>query len=314
MQNSLFMINDEPYCLWEHDIKERNLEFLKGFDTEFFEYLLHCHINQDDDQRASLALAICLHHGLETLFSLLGAYIQAPDCVYAWIGKYRTNDLRELVSKVNSGKGVSTKLRIERVSWRHVAELVFASYGTDAKRKTDTAKLFADTWTRLSHDFLDTVKSDQYNSMKHGFRVSPGGFKFAVGLESTYGVSPPPEEMQVIGHSEYGATFFKVEKIGTDKSNRSLRTRRTSLNWSIERMTGQIQLIQMSINNIISSLMVLNGAPPGTCKFIRPVDDDAFLAPWLYNTGVGSVNFDFCVDESNTVRTTKKMILKALNK
>ena len=75
------MVNREPYCLWDTDLIGRSREFLKGLDPEFFEYSLNVHLEARDQQRASVALRLALHHALETLFSLLGAYIQAPDLV-----------------------------------------------------------------------------------------------------------------------------------------------------------------------------------------------------------------------------------------
>ena len=39
VQNTIFSIGDEPYCLWEVNIKERNIEYLDLIDHEFFEYL-----------------------------------------------------------------------------------------------------------------------------------------------------------------------------------------------------------------------------------------------------------------------------------
>lgn len=83
MENSIYVVNKEPYCIWEVDIKERNKEFLNGIDPEYFYYLAELHAGADDEKRAAIALRSTLHHAMETMFSLLGAYIQAPDCAYA---------------------------------------------------------------------------------------------------------------------------------------------------------------------------------------------------------------------------------------
>lgn len=37
MQNSIFVVNEEPYCILEVDLLERNNEFLDGIDTEYFD-------------------------------------------------------------------------------------------------------------------------------------------------------------------------------------------------------------------------------------------------------------------------------------
>ena len=71
MQNSIFVVNKEPYCIWEIDVGERNREFLSGIDPEYFSYLAEIHLNADDEKRAAIALRAAFHHALETLFSLI---------------------------------------------------------------------------------------------------------------------------------------------------------------------------------------------------------------------------------------------------
>src|SRR5437867_7832701 len=54
-----------------------------------------------------------------TLFrSLLCAALQAPDCVFAWIQKCRTEDLRSIVGEITTGRGqVFNKVRMDAVTW-----------------------------------------------------------------------------------------------------------------------------------------------------------------------------------------------------
>lgn len=129
MQSSIFIVNEEPYCIWEVDLPERNMEFLDGIDTEYFDYVLKVHVEAEDEKRASIALRTTLHHAMETMFSLLGAYIQAPDCVHAWIAKCSNKDLRDFVDKIGHFRNnFFTKLNIENVSWGNVADSVFRCY------------------------------------------------------------------------------------------------------------------------------------------------------------------------------------------
>jgi len=37
MQSSIFLVNDEPFCVWEPDLKETCKRFLKRLDPDFFE-------------------------------------------------------------------------------------------------------------------------------------------------------------------------------------------------------------------------------------------------------------------------------------
>ena len=243
MQTTIFTVNDEPYCLWEEDSVARNLEFLNGLDPDYFEYSLNTHIASEDEKRASIALRVSLHHSIETLFSLLGAYIQAPDCAYAWIAMYSNADLRTLVERIGKGDPTTfTKLNLPAVTWKAVAESIFSTYMPGTDRQTKTVEKFSGLWHALSHELTDQALIIEYNSLKHGFRVRPGGFALAVGVEHTPGTAPPPDEMRLLGKSDYGATFFKIEPLWPEQKSRSVRSRRTSVNWSVERIVLLHQL------------------------------------------------------------------------
>jgi hypothetical protein len=280
MQTSIFLVNEEPYCLWKVDIHERSAEFLKGLDPDYFEYSLNAHTATKDEQRASIALRTSLHHALETLFSLVGAYVQAPDCAYAWIAKCSNTDLRALVQRINNGNPtVFTKLNISSVTWSNIAESVFHTHMPGTDRQAKTMECFSSLWTRLAHEFTDPNHIDEYNSLKHGFRVKRGGFALAVGAEHQYGVPPPQSEMHLLGKSDFGTSFFKVEALGSDRKSRSIRTRRTSVNWSIERVILLAQLAYFSINNVVSALRFMNGVPAEQCRFLCPENDEDFDMP-----------------------------------
>lgn len=314
VQNSIFVVNEEPFCIWEVDITARNGEFLDGIDTKYFDYLLNVYLESEDKKRSAIALRATLHHAMETMFSLLGAYIQAPNCAYAWIAKCSNKDLRQLVRNIgNHYSTLFTRLNIEQVSWESVSKLIFQDYKPDSERNIQTTKLFASLWQRLAYEFIDRNYIDEYNSIKHGFRVRSGGFSLAVGLEHEYEVAPPAEEMKTIGSSDHGSSFFRVEPIGTLKGNRSIRSKRISINWKVEKVALLIQLVSMSINNIVLALKIVNGTKTDTCQFMRPEKDSDFDKPWSYGTGVTSFNMDYVINDNDVVSTTRSELLKKIN-
>lgn len=314
MQTAVFLVADEPYCLWDADIAKRNIEFIEGLDADYFEYNLTVHTNSEDEKRASVALRVSLHHAIETLFSLIGAYVQAPECAYAWIGKYSNADLRKLVSSISkSDAKVFTKLNIQPVSWKTIAESIFGTYMPGTDRQVKTIEKFAALWQSLSNELTDQTVVDEYNSLKHGFRVKSGGFALAVGVESKPGVVPPSSNMHFLGQSNYGATFFRIENLWPEQRNRSIRSRRTSVNWSIERVALTLQLTHMSINNVVSALKIINRIAPSKCRFLRPEKDEDFEEPWKHSPGVTNINFDHVIDETNARPVTKKELLKLLD-
>lgn len=313
MQSSIFAVNDEPYCLWEVDLASRTRTFLDGIDTEYFDYILRTHINTADEKRAVLAIRLSLHHAIEVLFSLLGSFVQAPDCPYAWIAKCSNTDLREFIARVSKeDASLITRLNIPSVSWTTLASAIFSTYQPGTDRQKCTIKHFANLWDSLSGEFLNQVHIDEYNALKHGFRARPGGFALAFGIEPVYGVSPPDSEMKALGHSDFGATFLKIEPLGSAKGNRHIRSRQTSVNWSLERIVLLQQLVHMSINNVVSALKIVNNYAPSTCRFLRPESDSDFERPWTYSTGVANINFDYVLDESLLPALTKADLLSKL--
>lgn len=313
MQSSILIINDSPYCLWEANVADRNRAFLDGLDPEYFSYLLDTHIKTEDEKRSIVALKLGLHHSIETLFSLLGAFVQAPDCAYAWIAKCSNADLRIFVERVTTGDtSLISKLCLPNITWKSIAGVVFNTYQPGTERQVRTIERFASLWQTLSHELLDKAAIDEYNALKHGFRIRPGGFKLAVGTEHVYGVPPPDSEMQMIGGSDYGATFFKIEDMAGRRLGPHIRSRQRSINWLIEQVTLKFQLVGMSINNVVSGLKTLNGYPASSCKFLRPQKDSDFARPWTYNVGVTSTSFDYVLDEDKLPPITKDELLSKL--
>jgi hypothetical protein len=305
--SEVIVVNREPYCVWEVGLKQRNIEFINSIDTEYFDYVLRTHderLDSKDDKRAAIALRIAYHHGLETLFLLIGALVQAPECTFAWISKCSVGELRDLVGRINQAdESIFTALKMPNVTWESIAEIVFRYYLPGSEQNKKTVELFAKLWRSLSSEYLDENNISEYNSLKHGFRVRSGGFGLSAGVEHKDGVSAPENEMQTLCNGKHGSSFTLLEKIG---NGRNLRVKRVSLNWRIERVTLLLQLISMSIQNIVSILKIASGAKKDAAKFVRPVEDEDFKKPWSYTDGVlrfcESSNFD----EASIPPATKK--------
>lgn len=315
MQNSIILVNDEPFCVWDFDLKERCREFLRGLDPDYFEYATTAHIGTQDEKRASVALRLALHHGMETFFSLVGALVQAPDCPHAWLSKCSTPALRSVVERLNKADpSLFTKLSLSSPSWPELARCVFITYLPGTERQTQTIQGFTELWQRMAHEFLSAEHIDEYNSLKHGFRVRSGGFGIAVAQEASPGVEPPPEAFKELGKSDFGSSFFKVEPLTTTPGDRSLVVSHQSINWSIEKIVLLNRAVYLSINNIVTALRIVNGFPPSECKFLRPEDQNDFLSPWRYSPGVGSTIWKRAANQAVARSLTRRELLDALAK
>lgn len=292
MQYQYFAVGDEPYCLLEDDIAERTKAFLEGFDADFFKYLLEMHMSAADEQRASAGIRIALHHAIETMFSLLGAFVQAPQCAYAWIARCRTEELREVVRRIDScDESLITYWGLPKLGWEELAKAIFSTFqpGTDEQRFA--VEGFARTWQGMAALLHNEANMDEYNAAKHGFRMTLGGFKVEISTHPVSGQAPEEREMLSLGGSKFGAMFLKVDKLD-GKGGRYLQSRQTAVNWSPERDILLLQLAQFSIHNIITALKVVNRVAPEACTFVMPVEEDSFRKPWKHVTGAVTMTFD----------------------
>lgn len=314
LDDTIIMVNDEPYSIWDRDLCRLNIDFIKRIDVDYFDYLLKVHMSAEDEGRASVALRTTLHHATETLFSLLGAFIQAPDCVYGWLAKCRNEQLRALLIRINKQDStIFNKFSMKEISWNAISTLVFQNYSDDTNKNSATAMLFAKLWERLVSEYVDDNHISEYNSFKHGFRIRSGeiGFSLSIGFEKELGVAPPPSEMRVIGESKYGTIFLNVEPIGGNKNN--LKVRRRTINWSIEKTILQLQLVWMSIVNVTSALKVINQIEGDERKFVKPTEDGDFERPWQYSPSITSFNIGNTIDEGQIIPLTKEELLKLIH-
>ena len=319
MRHSIFWVGDRPHCVWGADFQEKTLEFIRGIDPDYYDYhaLTH-HRNLDRKKiraRAALALRAQYHHGLETLFSLLGGTLQAPYCIAAWLQLCRTETLRTIIAQIGNGRLERTLLRLERVTWNSIAELVHRRSGGTPERRADTSDRFATLWTRFAYDFLDQRQVAEYNAIKHGLRVRSGGFGLQVGIEHEYGVPPPKEEMRTVVNSELGSTYFFTEPVeqgrGKARDTHIVLAER-SHNWDATGIAIAIRLIAMSINNIRSFLLVLHGEPGPRVKFVRPEDGDYFELPWRLRPSISNFDLRFPVDTKQVRRFPSERLRQLL--
>ncbi len=298
-----FAVGEDVYCCWEHDLPQRNERFLKTIDAEYFSHLVERHLDQlegDEKQRAAVALRVGYHHGAETLFSLLGAMAQAPDAVPAWLPKCSTSSLRAIVQGLSNGQSILTQCGRQTITFDALSTLVHQFCWQDESPLGATGKRYASFWSRLAGEFLDARNIAEYNSLKHGFRVAAGGFVLRIGEETEPGVRVPEENMETIGSSPFGTSFYDSQPIiDQDGLRHHVRIRHTALNWRAEAMVQRLLLIAWSINNVVGALRSLNGALPETIRFFRPEDPEIFEAAWRWNVGVHASDFDLVVEQGD---------------
>lgn len=288
MQYSKFAVNDKPYCVWEFDLKRKNLDFIEGIHPEYFRFTAENNLGlleSEGRQYAALSLRLTYFHAMESFFALLMAAQQAPDCVIGWLLRYTNKGLRKLVESVNKGIPYYTKFKMPYYTWEDVSKLIHYCVIPQPSFGEEIAKKFADFWLLSAADFLAPRTIDEYNNIKHGFRVKPGGFSLKIGPDNC-----DPSQMIPLCNSEFGTSFFVPHTL-IDKSAH-FQARRASVNWDPVALAHRISLLAASIYNVIAFLkIVVGGSPPDRTTFKTPSPEE-FEKCWNNSPGVISFNFD----------------------
>ncbi|MDH4161496.1 MAG: hypothetical protein OEW15_02240 [Nitrospirota bacterium] len=307
-----FVVNETPFAFWDMELVKKNLEFLEGFEPDYFDYIVRTqsdHLEGADKQKAALSLRLAYYHGLETLFALLCSAVQAPQCSLGWILCYRNNDLVDLVRKISLDKSIYTRMKDRPVTWEYLAKLVHTYLKYDEEKKEWIQSGFGRLWRHFASDFVNADMILEYNGLKHGFRVRPGGFHLAFGIEDKPGVPAAPEKMELIGSSLYGSSYFVPDRIDpSDKYN--FRPSRHAHNWNPVNLANGLLLISASINNVISWLRMINGISGDKCRFENPETSETFELPWKETVGVSHVKMDIIIERGQVRPISKKEIIK----
>jgi len=193
MQTLPFMVNERYYVVIGYDLIARNISFLNQFQPDYFNQtgkaiFSFLTAQQHESQEATKYLPALLRtvygHAVETFFSILYACLQAPFCVVAWLQKYKLSDIRQLAEKTqNITPFENYKVAVKRNNWEEISKIINVFKADSEHIKRDNLEGFHKFWTILAKDLLDEKFQLEYNHIKHGFRISHGGFHLSIGKE-----------------------------------------------------------------------------------------------------------------------------------
>jgi hypothetical protein len=152
-----FVVDETPYACWDWDLSGKNREFLEGLDADYFRYAAETNttnLDGEDKHWAALSLRVTYSQGLETLFALLCALVQAPQCVVGWMLAYQNRELERLVYKISRRQPVYSRLTVQP-SWRNLAELVYCDVVCEPEKKRWMQEGFGKLWERFAGEFTD---------------------------------------------------------------------------------------------------------------------------------------------------------------
>lgn len=276
-----FAVDRKMFCVWDANPKDRTLEFLAGLDAGYFEYIvsrLQDDLSGNNGGRAALALRLAYGQASEALLALILAMLQAPDCPWAWLLKYKNSDIETLVAKVSRRERFPVKWTLRERSWAEVSELVHSHIVSTDPDAAAISTSFAKFWQRVATDLLDQSVKSEYNGLKHAFRLTSGGFTMRIADYLPFGQEREPSGMTQLTHSKFGTSFQVAEPI--DGSSNNFVVRRIHRNWKAESLVGRTRLIYMSLANVVAALQVVNGREVQTVQFRWPKDLNVFDRVW----------------------------------
>ncbi len=296
-----FFVGERPQVVHEWDIRARNREFLSGIDPKYFEYMGRTHaasLETDDKQYAALAIRSLYSQALETFFALLFATAQAHLAVYAWVLRYNPKDLDGLIEAMRTHQPIYSQRWPRPASWLDLSNWIHSLWRFGDSDETDRRikEGFAQAWQRFAYDFTDQAAREEYNSIKHGLRTRSGGFHLLFGVQDELGTPAPVERMQRLGGSDFGTTYYRGEKLCDTANN--FRARRCSRNWNPRNLVKGVDLLSISMENVLSFAKRLNGAGEGFPGHY-PLNEETFMAPWEMGIGPITMNLDKNLDNED---------------
>ncbi len=210
LNGTSFLIDERPIAVYGVDQQEASFHFMKSFDGGYWknQLALVSSVGIDQINHDHLTfMRLTLSHAEEHFLALIFAYLQAPASPDLWLYHYRTDELDSLVKKVSNGLPILTRSNLQASSWEAVSKALWP--GLEEKRYELTALVIK----RLADHFLSGHGRGEYNSLKHGMRLSLGGHAISFAPSSSPDVKPPPEKYISFGDSKFGSRFYEFEKI-----------------------------------------------------------------------------------------------------
>jgi hypothetical protein len=288
----IFHVDDEVFCVLGYDVDDVQDSFMRRIDPEFFaattETLARRFRHRRSRKHVAMLIRLSYLHALETALAMTFALVQAPAAMPAWLRLYRMDDLEALARKVGERRPVKSAWNRVVASWSDIAGIVLnfmpdplvAASGLEMSRATCIAG-FAESLGLMSTEFLDKSTRDEYNDLKHGFRVSAGGFRFAVQSESASGGPGTSRPASVLADAEFGSTSIGVERIQGHKH--LLRYAELGRSWDPEQILRRMQIVSAWIGCVKAGLESASCGGLAKCTWSWFADPVAYREPWVSN-------------------------------
>lgn len=291
----VFHIDEAIYQIVGFDLRSIQSMLVEGIDPDYFAItattLLRWLGRERSRQHAAIQLRLSYLHALESALALTFASLQAPGAVPAWLRMYRVSDLDNLTAKICRGREIKRGWAQPISSWRDVAEVLLQSMppisitstGSEVTRG-QVIVWYADALANMARDFLSQSTREEYNDLKHGFRVSRGGFRLAISTSDDASADDSVKPAELLAESEFGSTSATVEKI--DGNSHLLRYAERSRNWDPILIANRLQLTSAWIACVKAALVARTRTRVEQVRWSYFADQAAYVAPWVESHGM----------------------------
>lgn len=305
LHQHMFVVDENPYCIWDFGSEHKLKTFLENFDALYFKYVAEQQLNALDtnvDKEKQFAATLIRQiyvQSLETFFGIVGAFIQYPVNIIPWLLAYSPGDTVKIAEKLLKGKNLLTLWNYEICTFDILAKIIIPEQ-LNAECGYDAQKCFSLFWKRIAQEYIAPNLIAEYNSIKHGFRALPGGIH-----------SMTISSKCVIDGGDFGSNFPRLTKVSGKKYQSCIED--ISTNWSPNILAYDTAIVSFSIHNIIARYKLFKNYKD--CVFHYPGDEDDFNYHFK-NPGPGLLNFkmNHGLDHSTLPDISKEMILAVYDK
>ncbi|MGM0576543.1 MAG: hypothetical protein ACQEXJ_12510 [Myxococcota bacterium] len=270
-------------------MEAENSAFLGRFDSSYFRFLAELYAEAFESEPTSQTIAVAIRtsygHALETLFALTCSVIQAPHCVVGWLQKYRNRDLREVVREISQEREILSTLPLHHITWQSFSELLYMGVTKPKGMQERLVAETADFLGRAAAEVLDERAGREYNSLKHGMRIEPGGFSMSITARTQVDEPNAAEHTINLQGSDFGSRTLAVQRVHrSDKSN--LRLVQVARNWNPEALLQRLRLASHLIHNIVAFMRRTGPNPASEVEMLWLDSAEAYQSAWEESAAV----------------------------
>ena len=172
----------------------------------------------------------------------------------------------------------------------HAPQRLAAPDGTTVE-KSRVIDLFEIALPNLADDYLEDGTRSEYNAVKHGLRLMPGGNQLTIHPVGADGNPDPNAEPIVIGSGEAGAAVFDV--VQDAKRKWHLRVSMRMKNWDISQTLKRLQIAGAWMACVKDSLRIslYDTDPPPRWDWSRVLADCEVA--WKPTTRIRNASLNF---------------------